>query len=76
MQLTKMSTSRISGKGPPLAVSSISHLRMLSLQRAVNYSPQKQSKDVIGAARTELTPPTQSCGKGLLPLFHIVQAHP
>ena len=31
MQLTKISTPRISGKGPPLAVSSISHLRMLSL---------------------------------------------
>lgn len=31
MQLTKMSTSRISGKGPPLAVSAISHLMIFSL---------------------------------------------
>lgn len=37
MQLTKMSTSRISGKGPPLAVSSRSHLRMSSLTTHHQY---------------------------------------
>lgn len=32
MQLMKMSTSRISKKGPPFAVSAKSHLRMFDLE--------------------------------------------
>lgn len=44
MQLTKMSTSRISWNGPPLAVSAKSHFRMSSL-RIVEYYKQAQKID-------------------------------
>lgn len=55
MQLTKMSTSRISGKGPPLAVSAISHLTIFSLFCREDVSKmikrgERGQKDVLGNA--------------------------
>lgn len=50
MQLTKMSTSRISWNGPPLAVSSKSHLRISSL-------PCDQNKPTQGQKTTDSSSP-------------------
>lgn len=41
MQLTKISTSRISEKGPPFAVSAISHLTISSLRSVINHKASR-----------------------------------
>lgn len=52
MQLTKMSTSKISWKGPPLAVSAISHLRMLALKSTMGELIGKDGYDAHSSKPT------------------------